>query len=48
MEVVKNAIKYDYSSGLAEGTVNKLKLINRIMYSRYGFETLRLKSFNLK
>jgi len=48
MEAVKNAIKYDYSNGLAEGTVNKLKVIKRIMYGRCGFETLRLKTLQLE
>ena len=42
-EAVFNAIKYDYSNGLAEGKVNKLKLIKRIMYGRCHFSTLRNK-----
>ncbi|MDD4422859.1 MAG: transposase [Eubacteriales bacterium] len=29
-EAVKNAIMHDYSNGLAEGSVNKLKVIKRI------------------
>ena len=28
---VKNAIKYKYSNGLAEGKINKIKVIKRIM-----------------
>ena len=41
ISVVKNAITYDYSNGLAEGSVNKLKVIKRIMYGRSSFNTLR-------
>ena len=40
---VKNAIQYDYNNGLAEGNVNKLKVIKRIMYGRCNFEMLRKK-----
>lgn len=40
---VKNSIIYDYSNGLAEGSVNKIKVIKRIMYGRCNFETLRKK-----
>jgi len=40
---VKNAIKYEYNNGLAEGSVNKLKVIKRIMYGRNSFEMLRKK-----
>jgi len=40
---VKNAVKYDYNNGLAEGSVNKLKVIKRIMYGRNSFEMLRRK-----
>ena len=43
LEAVKNAIIYQYSNGLAEGTVNKIKVIKRIMYGRCGFEMLRRK-----
>jgi len=42
-EAVLNAVKLDYSNGLAEGKVNKLKLIKRIMYGRCKFSTLRNK-----
>ena len=31
---VKNAISYAYNNGLAEGSVNKIKLTKRIMYGR--------------
>lgn len=40
---VKNAIIFNYNNVLAEGTVNKLKVIKRIMYGRNHFETLRTK-----
>lgn len=44
---VKNAITHKYSNGLAEGFVNKLKVIKRIMYGRCSFETLRKKVLGL-
>lgn len=34
---------YEYSNGLAEGIVNKIKVIKRIMYGRCSFEMLRSK-----
>jgi transposase len=40
---VKNSIIYSYSNGLAEGSVNKLKVIKRIMYGRNSFELLKSK-----
>ncbi len=43
IEAVKNAIRYDYNNGLAEGSVNKLKLAKRIMYGRCNFDTLKKK-----
>lgn len=43
LAAVKNAITYHYSNGLAEGTINKIKVIKRIMYGRCGFEMLRRK-----
>lgn len=48
LTAVKNAIVYDYSNGLAEGSVNKLKVIKRIMYGRCDFETLRKKVLRLE
>ncbi|NMA85956.1 MAG: transposase [Tissierellia bacterium] len=41
IEAVENAITYEYSNGLAEGKINKIKVIKRIMYGRCNFETLR-------
>jgi len=43
LEAVKNAIRFDYNNGLAEGSVNKLKLIKRIMYGRHSFSLLKTK-----
>lgn len=40
---VQNAFTFSYSNGLAEGSVNKLKTIKRIMYGRCSFELLRKK-----
>jgi len=43
IQAVKNSIIYPYSNGLAEGTINKIKVIKRIMYGRCGFQMLRRK-----
>jgi len=40
---VKNAIRLDFNNGLAEGSVNKLKVVKRIMYGRAGFRLLKNK-----
>ncbi len=40
---VKNGIIYSYNNGLAEGSVNKIKVIKRIMYGRNSFELLKAK-----
>ena len=40
---VYNAIATPYSNGLAEGKVNKLKLVKRIMFGKGCFGTLRNK-----
>ncbi len=45
---IANAITYEYSNGLAEGSVNKLKNIKRVMYGRNGFELLRHKVLQLE
>lgn len=39
----KNGIKYEYNNGLAEDSVNKIKVIKRIMYGRNSFELLKAK-----
>lgn len=43
IDAVKNGIKYEYNNGLAEGSVNKIKVIKRIMYGRCSFELLKQK-----
>lgn len=43
-----NAIMFEYNNGLAEGSVNKLKTIKRIMYGRNNFELLRSKVIQLE
>ena len=43
LEAVSNAINFDYSNGLAEGIVNKIKLIKRTMYGRCKFPLLKNK-----
>lgn len=43
IDAVLNAITSDFSNGLVEGTVNKIKVIKRIMYGRCRFDLLRNK-----
>ncbi len=43
IKAVLTAINEKYNNGLAEGTVNKIKFIKRIMYGRCKFNTLRNK-----
>ncbi|MFC5773422.1 transposase [Ectobacillus antri] len=43
LTAVKNAITYEYNNGLAEGEINKLKLVKRTMYGRCLFDLLRNK-----
>lgn len=38
-----DAIKYKINNGLAEESVNKIKLIKRIMYDRNSFRLLKSK-----
>lgn len=45
---VKNAIDYSYNNGLAEGSVNKIKTIKRIMYGRNYLEMLKCKVLQLE
>ena len=40
---IKNGIIYPYNNCLAEGSVNKIKVIKRIMYGRNSFELLKAK-----
>ena len=48
IEAVRNSIIYDYNNGLAEGSVNKLKVIKRIMYGRSNFDLLKKKVLYLE
>lgn len=48
ISAVKNAIRLDYNNGLAEGSVNKLKVVKRIMYGRNSFELLKGKLLRLE
>ncbi len=48
MDAIQNAILYSYNNGLAEGSVNKLKVIKRIMYGRCSFELLKSKLLRLE
>jgi len=43
LSAIKNGITYEYNNGLAEGSVNKIKVIKRIMYGRNSFELLKAK-----
>lgn len=43
IKAVKNGIKMKYNNGLAEGSVNKIKVIKRTMYGRNGFDLLKAK-----
>ena len=43
IDAVMNAISSELSNGLAEGVINKIKVIKRIMYGRCSFQTLRNK-----
>ena len=43
IDAVMNAISTEYSNGLVEGTINKIKVVKRIMYGRCRFDLLRKK-----
>ena len=43
IDAVMNAITSEFSNGLAEGTINKIKVIKRIMYGRCRFDLLKSK-----
>lgn len=48
IDVVKKAIEMDYNNGLAEGSINKLKVVKRIMFGRNSFELLKVKLLRLE
>lgn len=43
INAVKNGIKLKYNNGFAEGSVNKIKVIKRIMYGQNSFDLLKAK-----
>jgi len=43
IRAVTNAFTFDFSNGLAEGFINKIKVVKRIMYGRCSFGLLRKK-----
>lgn len=43
IQAIKNAIIYNWTNGLVEGNVNRLKHKKREMYGRCGFELLPRK-----
>lgn len=43
IDAVKKGIELQYNNGLAEGSVNKIKVIKRVMYGRNSFELLKAK-----
>ena len=43
IETVRNAIAEPWSSGQAEGQINRLKTLKRAMYGRAGIELLRAR-----
>jgi len=47
-DAVMNAITTDFSNGLVEGTINKIKVIKRIMYGRCHFASLKNKCLLLE
>ena len=48
MDAVKNGIKYEYNNGLAEGSVNKIKVLKRTMYGRNSFQLLKAKYCSMR
>lgn len=48
IDAVRNAITLEFNNGFAEGCVNKLKVIKRIMYGRNSFELLKSKLLRLE
>lgn len=48
IDAVRKAIELDYNNGLAEGSVNKIKVVKWIMYGRNSFELLKGKLLRLE
>lgn len=45
MDAVNNALKYEFSNGIVEGYVNKLKALKRTMYGRASIKLLEIKMY---
>lgn len=43
LQAVINSLKYNWSNGLLEASVNKIKDVKKIMHGRCGFELLKIK-----
>jgi transposase len=48
IEAVRHAIAEPWSSGEAEGQINRLKTLKRAMYGRAGIELLRARMLPLE
>ena len=48
MPAIINSIKYQYSNGVVEASVNKIKLVKRIMHGRCKFDLLKSKTLRLE
>ncbi|MGL4730879.1 MAG: transposase [Clostridium sp.] len=48
IKAVKYSIITTINNGLAEGSVNKIKVIKRIMYGRCNFDLLKQKVINMQ
>ena len=48
LNTVINAFLYDYNNGIAEGSVNKVKVIKRVMYGRCSFALSKIRLLLLK
>ena len=45
VDAVNNALKYEFSNGIVEGYVNKLKALKRTMYGRASVKLLEIKMY---
>lgn len=45
VDAVNNALKYEFSNGIVEGYVNKLKALKRTMYGRASIKLLEIKMY---
>jgi len=43
LAAVKNSVIYDWNSGFAEGSNNKIKAIKRLMFGRAKIDLLRVR-----